>query len=190
MSDLLEIASGPIESDEIFNLVVVRSLGHIVLGQKTREYGSGSLVLPGGKERYYLNTNGVGILPGTYDASRELFEETGIDLNPSLLSEVGRLNIETEDDTRLVRVFMGTSRKIPLEGSSELAEVDWYPETSLPYDQMPRDYELWLPHVLAGYVVTAFLDTDQGELLDGRVFRQRINPLERAEMITVDFVQP
>jgi hypothetical protein len=102
---------------------------------------------------------------------------------------VGRLNIDTEDDTRLVKVFTGSSLKIPLKGSSELSELDWYPETSLPYEHMPRDYELWLPHLLAGYAVTAFFDTDQGELLGGRIFRQHIDPLERAEVITVDLAQ-
>ncbi|HSW74440.1 MAG TPA: hypothetical protein VLG16_01075 [Candidatus Saccharimonadales bacterium] len=189
MSDLFEVACEPIESDEIFNLIVVRSVGHIALGQKTRGYGRDKLVLPGGKERYCLSSSGVGILLGAYDASRELFEETGIDLDPSLLSEVGRLNIDTEDDTRLVKVLTGSSRKVPLKGDSELTGLDWYPEISLPYEKMPRDYGLWLPHVLAGYVVTAFLDTDEGELLGGHIFRQHIDPLERAELIPVDLSQ-
>jgi hypothetical protein len=63
MSDLIEIASGPLDSDEVFNLIVVRSVGHVALGRKTRGYGSNRLVLPGGKERYYLRSSGVGILP-------------------------------------------------------------------------------------------------------------------------------
>lgn len=186
MAESLEIMDGPLEADDQFNLTVVRSTGSIVMGRKLRGYGKGRLVLPGGKSHYYLGSGGIAIVPGPYDASRELFEETGIDTDVRSLSQVGLLNIATEEDIKSVAIYEAHTRKVALHNTAELTDLDWYAETSLPYNEMPKDYKLWLPHILAGYAVTAYFETYNDDLVDATIYRQQQNPLSRAERLAVD----
>jgi hypothetical protein len=54
--------------------------------------------------------------------------------------------------------------------SNELENVGWYPEGDLPYDKMLPDCQLWVPHLLAGETVTAFMQTDNGNVTDATMF--------------------
>jgi len=190
MIEHLDIARGPLDSDDSYSLAVVRSAGGVALGRKTRGFGIGRLVLPGGKDRYYISGSGIGLVPGTVDVSREVFEETGLDIDPKLFTQAAMLALDTEDDTKTVAVYRAYCRQIPLKKSSEFSELDWYDEQRLPYDEMPPDYIQWLPHVLAGYAVTTFLETDNDELVGGMIYRQQLEPLNRAEMIPIELSQP
>lgn len=186
MTEWLDLARGPLDADDSFNLAVIRSAGGIVLGRKTRGYGTGRLVLPGGKDHYYISGEGIGIVPGVVDVSREVNEETGLDIDPKLFTQAAMLNVDTEDDIKSVAVYRAHSRQVPLTDSGEFADLDWYGTSDLPYDKMPEDYAHWLPHVLAGYAVTAFFDTYEEKLLGGTVYRQQQNPLGRLEMLAVE----
>lgn len=176
---------GPFDSADSFSLVVVRNSGDIVLGRKTRGYGAGKLVLPGGKDRYYLGDDGVALIPGIQDAEREVREELGVAIDPSDLRQLGMLHIATEDDNKDVKIFETHAERFPLSNSPELTDVRWHPTDRLPYADMPPDYRLWLPTVLADYAVTAFLKTDEDELLGGTVFRQQLHPLGRMEKVDI-----
>ena len=65
--------------------------------------------------------------------------------------------------------------------SSELADLAWCSVEKLPYDEMPKDYKLWLPHILAGYAVNAFFETDSGP----KIFRQKLDTLGRMEEVPI-----
>lgn len=181
-----EAEIGPYELEDYFSLSVIRSAGSLVLGRKTRGYGAGKLALPGGKDHYYLSELGIGLATGPQNASREIYEEVGLDIDPQLIARVGILYVSTEDDNKDVAIYEVTCRQASLTNTDELESVNWYPEDSLPYEEMPADYKLWLPSILAGYMVTAYLETDHDEILEGKLFRQQINPLGRLEQVLVE----
>lgn len=186
MAELLPASAGPLESEDSYSLTIVRGGGSIVLGRKAHGYGSGKLVLPGGKDRFYLGEYGIGLVPGRHNASREVFEETGLAIPPSALSEVGTLHIATEEDNKDVALYQATTERSKLCDSTELAEVAWHREDALPYSDMPADYSLWLPHVLSGSVVTAFLETLDERVVAGEIYRQQLSPLGRIEKLPVE----
>ncbi len=76
-------------------------------------------------------------------------------------------------------IYKGSTLQTVLIPSDEFETLSWYPSTDLPYDEMPADYAHWLPHVMDGYNVTVFLETDQDELLGGDVYRSSPNASER-----------
>jgi hypothetical protein len=189
MSEWLDLARGPIDSDDEFNLAIIRGAGCVVLGRKSRGYGAGKIVLPGGKKRYYLIGNGIGIIPGTVDVSGEVFEETRLDIDTGLFTQAAMLFVATEDDTKTVEIHTAHIRKVPLlpaSISADITDLNWHEEASLPYDDMPPDYKLWLPHVLSGYAVNAFFETEKGVLFGGKVYRQRLEPIGRMEMLPIE----
>jgi 8-oxo-dGTP diphosphatase len=175
-----------LDSDESFSLAVVTNGNRIVLGNKTRGFGTGMLVLPGGKNRYCVDANGLGLIPGPIDASREVREETGLDIDPNSFVHMARLNIDTEDDFRAVSVYQARSGDYPLVSTGELEDLAWHDVRTLPYDKMPRDYEFWLPHVLAGYAVTAFFTTNYSDLVGAKIFRQPLEPIGRLEELPAE----
>lgn len=185
MSETLAILHGPIEADDDFNLTVVRYGGAVLMGRKTRGYGEGKLVLPGGKTRFYIGASGMGILPFASEAAREATEETGLAVSANQMRPMGVLHV-ADEDTRIVRLYEARLAIRPSDvKSGELEDIDWIDESELQYDHMPDDYRLWLPHVLAGYAVTAFFESDGHQVVEGQVFRQRLDPLGRAELLEV-----
>ncbi len=139
----LELMDGPFDVEDSFSLVVVRNQGYIVMGRKRRGYGEDKLVLPGGKNKFYISSVGIGLVPTTHDASREVYEETGLDIDHRAITQKRLLHSE-----------------------------------------MLEDYKLWLPHLLAGYTVDGFIETDSDRVLEAKIFRQQLNPLGRMEFIS------
>ena len=171
------------ESEDDFSLTLMRSEGAILLGKKTRGYGEGKFVLPGGKSRHFVSSMGVGILPYDGEAAREATEESGVSIVSDQLAQVAMLYVSTEEDTKTIRVYETYLPRTDVSASGEFSELGWQDERTLPYDNMPEDYRLWLPHVLAGYAVTGFFETDQDALVATTLYRQRLQPLGRAELI-------
>jgi hypothetical protein len=178
----IDILDGPFEFDDSYSLVVVRHAGCVALGRKTRGYGTGRLVLPGGKNRYYIGGDGIGIVPEDIEASREVKEELGVNTNAN---QVGVLHITDEYDIRKIAIFEAHCADPALQVSDELTELAWRSDDSLSYNEMPSDYALWLPHIVAGYAITAFLESSEGVVVDGTIIRQQLNPLGRAEQIAI-----
>jgi 8-oxo-dGTP diphosphatase len=162
------------EADDCFSLTVVRHAGSIALGRKTRGYGVGRLVLPGGKDRF----GPAGSLHE--NAAREVKEEIGVE---AAVKQVGVLHISTEADIKKVSLFEAWTKLPYLHPSEELSSPQWYPKDALPYEDMPADYAIWLPHIIAGYSVTAMLETNQDVVIGGMVIRQQQEPLGRAEQV-------
>lgn len=184
MTEALSILTGPMESDEDYSLTVLRTQNSVLMGRKTRGYGMGKLVLPGGKNRWYLGETGMGFMPFADEAAREAREETGIRISTQELQQKGILHVIGEEESKVVRIYDALVEPNLATVSGELADQAWLPATELPYQEMPQDYPLWLPHVLAGYAVTAFLQTEQDELVHATVYRQQLQPLGRAEPVT------
>lgn len=173
-----------LESEDSFTLGLIESENSFVLGRKTRGFGKNKLVLPGGKNHFYLSTLGIGKVTPVGNVAREIQEETGLFINPANLSLAATLHVSDYlDDTRTIHVLRATQQEIPLQPSDELNPIERYPKVDPPYEKMPADYELWLPHVLGGYTVTAFLETENNKIIESQIFRQQINPLGRMELI-------
>lgn len=126
----------------------------ILLGRKTRGFGSGKLVLPGGKSDQLVGSaSPFSRIFSEANAQRELLEETGIE---ALLRYMGRLCVfdsEGEDisiDLFTTKVDQPPTSTLP---GSDIAELTWHAVDTIPYDQMPSDYSLWLPHVLDGETI-------------------------------------
>ncbi len=185
MTEQLNFMGGPIESEDSFSLAVIQTRRRILLGRKSRGFAEGRLVLPGGKDHFYLSADGVSLTPGVFGASREVFEEAGLDIPPSAFRQVGMLHVATEEDNKDISIYTTTSSEAELKDSEELRDLSWIDIDELPYDEMPSDYKLWLPHILDGYAVNAYLETDQDRIMGGDVFRQKIDPLGRSEHFSV-----
>src|SRR5665213_268958 len=183
MTESLGLMTGPLESEDTFSLVVIRSAGSVLLGRKTRGYGTGKLVLPGGSDHYYLSSQGIGLVEGGHNASREVQEETGLTIDSSQIVQKGVLYIATEEDSKDVVIYETYADRIEPTSSAELESVAWFEETTLPYEEMPADYALWLPSLLTGCVITGFLETDHDEIVAGNIFIQQTNPLGRLQKL-------
>ena len=147
----------PLAELGMHSLVVVETLESprgILLDRKIRGFGAGKLVLPGGKSDQLVGDASPfsGVFANA-NAQRELLEETGIQ---AILRRMGRLAIFDEEGedisidiftTQASRVAVGT------ETSSELTELAWHDVEEIPYSEMPRDYALWLPHILSGEII-------------------------------------
>jgi 8-oxo-dGTP diphosphatase len=185
MIEQLGALHGPRDSDESFSLAVIRSAGGVILGRKTRGFGTGKLMLPGGKDRYFVSGNGVGLIPGRVDVAREVREETGLDIDPIEFEQRAVLHVYAPGSTRTITAYQAWAMQEPLQSTDELTPLEWHNEKTLPYDEMPDDYRHWLPHVLAGYAVTAFFNTTSGGHVGGKVFRQQLEPLGLLEEVPV-----
>lgn len=189
MTESLLSMSGLLEAEDDFNLTIVHCEDSILMGRKMRGFGKGKLVLPGGKTRYSIGESGIYIIPFEEEAAREATEETGIPLIGALFEQTGVLHIADEIDTRTIRIYKTRVVARTATHSDELSDLNWHPADALPYGEMPQDYGLWLPHILAGYAVTAFFETNSDQIVDAKIFRQRLNPLERAEEVFVELRQ-
>ena len=185
MSETLPLLTGPLDSAEDFTLTAVRHRGRVLLGKKAWGYGRDMLVLPGGKTRYYLGDDGIHSLSGPDDARREVREETGVQL--SGVTWAGMLDVLDGSDEKQVQLYTGVSDSVSTIPSPELPDLQWYEGRALPYERMPADYRLWLPHVLAGRAVTGFFEKQKGRIRAAQVFAQQQEPLGRLEKV-VDFV--
>lgn len=178
--------TGPIEADDDFNLTVIRTDNSVLIGRKTRGFGEGRLVLPGGKTRYYIGDSGMALVPFQEEAARELSEETGLSITTEQLAQKGILHIADADDTRTIRVYEATVEAMSQATSTELADLGWHSLAELRYLDMPEDYALWLPHILGGYAINGFIETDANKVVAANIFRQKLEPLGRMEHVPVN----
>lgn len=143
------------------------------------------LVLPGGKDIYYLGAGHLALLPGNHSAAREVLQETGLAVDPNELPLVGTLHVIGDGDEKEVRIYRHDCTGNPkLTGCDELSNPAWYPTQRIPYGRMPRDYSLWLPQLLEGDSVTAFLEVD-GDSTYGAVYHAKIDPPGRLQEISI-----
>jgi 8-oxo-dGTP pyrophosphatase MutT (NUDIX family) len=147
----------PYDDPSIMSLVCAQDeYGHILMGRKTRGFGAGKLVLPGGKGTQWLDSQGVGLNLPSIDASRELEQETGVIVAPEKLTHAGALFVENADsETSQVNILRYRGRLTGFHDSDELHDVRLV--SQIDYEQTPADYALWLPHILGGRAVNAFL---------------------------------
>lgn len=166
---------GPFDNPSALSLIAVRNQGGLLLGKKTRGYGKGKLVMPGGKDKEWRNGIVAGYRPAVHDAMDELAQETGLIVPERNIMPAGSLIItDTDYDERIIRLFTANFPSRPsVSPSDEFADMQWYPESNLPYERMPLDYQYWLPHVLGGKVVHFFSETD-GIQTHVRTFTQQV----------------
>lgn len=133
--------------------------GRILLIRKKRGFGAGKINGPGGRlER------GETALDA---AIRETQEEIGV--TPFSLKEIGELHFEFVDGYKLhVTVFTGDGC------SGELIETDeatpfWVNIADIPYDEMWRDDEHWLPLAIKTARFSGYFVFDGDRLLSHRV---------------------
>jgi hypothetical protein len=187
--DPIEFLHGPTDSDELYNLAVVTAStelgGMVLLGEKTRGYGAGQLVLPGGKEHYYVGVSGVFLVPG--EVEREVREETKLAVPAGSWTPAGGLVVADEEDVlRQIDVYTVELPELyEVTDSDELQNLAWFPAHDLPYNRMPKDYGMWLRHVLAGYAIFFFLRHESGELVEVVGHRGRIGGDEPWEALDV-----
>lgn len=190
MKNGIELLSGPYDSEGDYSLVVVRNQGKVALGRKTRGFGHTKdglrqLTLPGGKNHFYLGSNGIYLKPTANEAARETRQEIGISLRPEDIMPAGFLIVATEDDDKTISLFTATTRQEHLTDSDELTDLAWYSENDIPYSNTPADYAFWLPHVLNGHSVAAFLEMEEDVLLGGTVSIMGNNPASRGEVFPI-----
>ena len=183
MKESLQLLDGPFDAEDSFTLAILRNSGAIILGQKTRGFGAGKLVLPGGKDHLYVGNSGIALVPHIDNITREVNEEIGLMINHTAFTRIADLHVSTEDDGKDISVFQANCSCAEINSTDELQNAQWYSENDLPYEEMPEDYSLWLPHVLAGYAVTAYIVTDRESIVDARIFRHKLEPLGRMEML-------
>lgn len=189
----VDCLSGPCDSDESYSLVIARQgQGHILLGRKTRGFGQGKWVLPGGKDRYWIGPGYVGRQPGTVDAARELNQETGLVVEHQDLALVGTIHASDQAaDTKEVQIYATPPLDSEsLSPSSEFAQLDWWPDLALPYGEMPADYRLWLPHILGGYFVQVFLEFYGDKIVHSQTLGFHHTPGSRLQELAPPMIQP
>lgn len=140
-----------------YNLVLLRQEREILLGRKTRGFGKGLYVMPGGKNEYFIEDAQLGFRPPQHDAARELEQETGVYLDPAQLEQVAELEIfdpaKRADKLKIIQVFEGhVEGKPTLQPSDEFDDMKWVDYAS-PEITTPHDYQFWLPRVMGGQAV-------------------------------------
>lgn len=180
--------NSPFKNDpDNLSLVVARDdRGRVLLGIKTRGFGAGMLVLPGGKNLYRTGPCGVGLVPGRECASEELAQETGLTLPPEAFIHKASIFVTSQDGSKNIDVFEVVCRGMVPNPSDELIRPAWYAPDAIAYDKTPADYKLWLPQVLAGLAVNAFFSIQDGRG-SGAVFSRTIEPPGLPEKTSVTF---
>lgn len=124
-------------------LCYIRDRGRVLLQLKAQDrFGAGRWNGPGGKIR-------DGESPAEAMV-REVREETGLTVCD--LVDHGTLTFyfgDTVEPSYVVHVFSAQEYDGELRESDE-GRLEWFPEDTLPYDQMWPDDEIWVPHLLAG----------------------------------------
>lgn len=140
-------------------LLFIVKEGRILLIRKKRGLGAGKVNGPGGK-----------IDPGETPAQcavRETMEELGVEAFG--VRECGRLYFQFVDGLRLFcHVFRGD------DCAGEPVETDeasplWTPVDRIPFEEMWKDDEHWMGHLLAGRLFTGWFDFDGDDMLTCRV---------------------
>lgn len=135
----------------LLTLVFLQRNGQVLLGMKKRGFGAGKWNGFGGK-----------LEPGEsvkVAAARELQEEAGITVPE--LSRRAVLLFEMTDpaDNALLEVHVYTADRIAQGAPVETEEMRpaWYDVDAVPLDSMWADDQFWLPQVLRGEMLTAWI---------------------------------
>lgn len=126
----------------------------VLLGLKRRGFGTGRVVGIGGH-----------VEPGESDLDagvRETFEETGLHVIPTQLSDAGRVDFRfpgSPQSDMTVALYRGTSWSGEVVASDEL-DPQWHRVAALPFGAMWDDSRIWLPHVLRGERIAADIRYD------------------------------
>lgn len=135
----------------LLTLVFLQQKGQVLLGMKKRGFGAGKWNGFGGK-----------LEPGEsvkVAAARELHEEAGITVPE--LSRRAVLLFEMTDpaDNALLEVHVYTADRIAQGTPVETEEMRpaWYSVDAVPLDSMWADDQYWLPQVLRGEMLTAWI---------------------------------
>jgi 8-oxo-dGTP diphosphatase len=169
-----------------YNLVVIENPDtqppSILLGRKTRGYGEGLWVLPGGREE--ANEDGNIYVPD--EAAREVREEVNLtDLIPELIMPAGELIILSRGIERYVSIQRTIKfGKQEVKASDELADPTWFPKSALPFERMPEDYRYWLPPLLGGWMVQASFEVEDTVIVRGQVLCQPTRFNQRPRVVT------
>lgn len=149
-------------------LVLLVKNNQLYLGKKKHKIGKGKLNAPGGKME--AEDRGSFVLT----AVRELWQECGIRVPSEDLHEVALLHIDREGvgyefeiRVYMVRGFQGDPGE-----TEEIGQLEPYAFASINYDAlMPAD-ELWLPAVLFGLSIEAYItyNEDRSVVTSFRVF--------------------
>jgi ADP-ribose pyrophosphatase YjhB (NUDIX family) len=139
------------------SLVQLYNLSEILLGYKKRGFGKGMWNGYGGNFDPALDAT----IRDT--ATRELFEESGIDAHstPEVLQPAGKMQIMFEGSEKLLEIhlfrwphFFGTAQE-----TNEM-KPRWFSQDEIPFEKMWPNDRLWLPQFLAGSSVEATFTLD------------------------------
>lgn len=128
------------KEEKHFTVVFIIKENKILLGMKKRGFGMGKYNGFGGKIE-----KSETILEA---AERELKEECGIEAID--LKKYGILNFEFEtkyDNIMVVHVFKANDYKGEIKESEEM-RPEWFNLNEIPYNNMWKDDEYWLPELL------------------------------------------
>lgn len=104
-------------------------------------------------------------------AIRELYEESGIQVNPSELEKVAELKYQEPDKDWFVCVYLihDYDGVDPVETEEMMPR--WFQIDDLPFDEMWENDKLWLPGVLKGEKLEGVIKND----LNGKVLYQDLS---------------
>ena len=123
---------------------VFNSKNQILLAMKKRGFGEGKWNGPGGK-----------VEPGetiVESASRELFEETGIEIASDKMEARGVLHFHFADKSlwdKDVSIFVSHGYTGTFTETEEM-KPEWFDIDKIPFDTMWEDDIYWLPRVIDG----------------------------------------
>ncbi len=142
---------------KILSLVQLHNLSEILLGYKKRGFGKGTWNGYGGKFDPELDAT-------IRDAAtRELFEESGIDVRgtPDTLQAAGKMQIlfEGSDVQMEIHLFRWPHFYGTAEETKEM-KPRWFSQDEIPFDKMWPNDRLWLPSFLEGKSVDATFTLD------------------------------
>jgi len=121
-------------------LVFLRREGEILLAMKKRSFGIGKWNGAGGKVEVGESYEEAAI--------RECQEEIGV--TPLALKKVGELHFHDLPDVEHYCHIYTTTEWEGEPHETEEMNPRWFSESSIPYDTMWPDDELWVPLLLAG----------------------------------------